>query len=58
MVVYAFVMNVSVYMLLCMHCHGYGHASIASQVCIVRSLYAIRSSSYYSYVMMVMSWLR
>jgi len=34
-VVYAFVMHVDVYMLLCMHCHGYGFACIIVQRCIV-----------------------
>lgn len=42
--VYAFVMHVSVCMLLCMHYHGYGYACMVGQTCIVRSLYAIRSS--------------
>ena len=40
-VVYAFVMHVSFYMLLCMHCHGYIYASIVGQTCIVRSLYVV-----------------
>ena len=29
-----------------MHCHGYDYACTVSQTCIVRSLYAIRSSWY------------
>ena len=41
MVVYAFVMHVSVYMLLCRHCRGYGYACMVGQACIVRSLYAL-----------------
>jgi len=57
-IVYAFVMHVSVYSLLCMHCHGYGYACMVGQTCIVRSLYAIRSSWCYWYVMVLMSWLR
>jgi len=44
MVVYAFVMHVSIYMLLCMHFHDYGYACMVGQTCIVRSLYVIRSS--------------
>lgn len=57
-VVYEFFIHVSVYMLLCKHFHGYGYACIVGQTCIVRSLYVIRSSWWYVYVMMLMSWLR
>lgn len=39
-----FFMHVGVYMLLCMHCHDYGYACMVGQTCVVRSLYAIRSS--------------
>ena len=41
LVVYAFFMQINVYTLLCMHCHGYGYACMVSQTCIVRSVYAI-----------------
>ena len=44
LVVYAFVMHVNVCMMLCMHCCGYDYACMTGQTCIVRSLYAIRSS--------------
>ena len=39
-VVYAFVMHVSVHMLLCMHCHDYNYVCIVGETCIMRSLYA------------------
>jgi len=34
-VVYAFIIHVNVYMLLCMHCHGYGYACIVGEISIV-----------------------
>ena len=43
-VVYVFVMHVSVYILLCMHCHGYGYECMVGKICIVSSMYVIRSS--------------
>jgi len=41
LVVYAFVMHVNVYMLLCMHCLRYIYACIVDQTCIVRSFYEV-----------------
>lgn len=35
LIVYAFVMYVSVYILLCMHFHGYGNACMVGRTCIV-----------------------
>jgi len=43
-VVYAFVMHFSVYMLLCMHRHGYSYVCIVGQTHILKSLYTIISS--------------
>jgi len=34
-VIYTFVMHVSVYMVLCIHFHGYGYACMAGQTCIM-----------------------
>ena len=43
MVVYAYVMHVSVYMLLCMHCFGYSrscmHCGGHYEVCVIMMLY-------------------
>lgn len=41
LVVYAFVMHVNVYTLLCMHCHGYGYACTVGQICVMRSLHIV-----------------
>jgi len=43
LVLYAFVMHLNVYMLLCMHCHAYGYECTVGKTCIMRSLYEIRS---------------
>ena len=57
-VVYAFVMHVSIYMSLCMNCHGYSYACIVGQTCIVRSLYVVCVIVILLVVMMLMCWLR
>ena len=57
-VVYAFVMHANVYMLLCIHCHGYGYACIVGKKCIARSLYEFQAIMMLLVVMMLMCWLR
>jgi len=57
-VVYAFVMHVNVYILLCMHYSGYGYACIVGQKCIVRSSYVIFIIMMLLVVMVLMCWLR
>lgn len=41
LVIDVFFMHGGVYMLLCMHCHGYSYACIVGQKCILRSLYVV-----------------
>jgi len=53
-VVYAFVMHVIVYMLLCMHFHGYIYVCILGKTCIVRSLYVFCVIVMLLVVMMIM----
>ena len=57
-IVYAFVMHANVYMLLCMHWHGYIYACILGQTCIVRSLYVVCVIMMLLVFMMLMCWPR
>ena len=41
LVVYAFLMHVNVYMLLCMNFHGHGYACIAGNICIVIVIFMV-----------------